>query len=63
MSQAIGRPPVCRRYAPVIEIGHPQRQPGFGTVLKLLTGKSLEGHHVVDAANGFGSSLYGGTKK
>jgi hypothetical protein len=36
---------------------------GSGTVLKLLTGKSLEGHHVADAANGFRSSFYGGTKQ
>jgi hypothetical protein len=36
---------------------------GFGAVLKLLTGKSLEGHRVADTANGFGSSFYGGTKQ
>lgn len=33
---------------------------GFGTVLKLLTGKSLEDHHVADV---LGTSLYGRTKK
>jgi hypothetical protein len=33
---------------------------GFGTVLKLLTGKSLETHHLV---NGYGDTVYGGTKK
>lgn len=33
---------------------------GFETVLKLLTGKSLDTHHLV---NGYGSTVYGGTKK
>jgi hypothetical protein len=32
----------------------------FGTVMRLLTGKSLETHHLV---SGYGSTVYGGTKK
>lgn len=34
---------------------------GFGTVIKLLSGKSLAGHHV--SASGYGSSAYGGSKE
>lgn len=33
---------------------------GLGTLIKLLTGKSLEGHHVL---GGYGASVYGGPKK
>jgi hypothetical protein len=33
---------------------------GFGTVVKLLTGKSLGGHR--HFASGYGSSTYGGGK-
>jgi hypothetical protein len=33
---------------------------GFGHILKLLTGKSLDTHHSLD---GYGDSLYGGSKK
>jgi hypothetical protein len=33
---------------------------GLGTLVKLLTGKSLETHH---AADGYGSSIYNGTKR
>ena len=33
---------------------------GFGHIVKLLTGKSLETHHLV---NGYGSTVYSGTKK
>ena len=37
---------------------------GFGTLLKLLTGKSLESHHtLVESDFGYGSSIYGGVKK
>jgi hypothetical protein len=32
---------------------------GFGSVVKLLTGKSLSGQHS-SALNGYGSSAYGG---
>lgn len=32
---------------------------GFGTVIKLLTGKSLEGRSM---GSGYGSSAYGGSK-
>ena len=35
---------------------------GFGTLLKLLTGKSLEGHHAA-SLDGYGGSMYGGTKR
>jgi len=31
---------------------------GLGTLVKLLTGKSLDGHHT--ALSGYGSSTYGG---
>ncbi len=34
---------------------------GFGSVLKLLTGKSL--HHQSPAEHGYGSSAYGGRKE
>jgi len=33
---------------------------GFGTLLKLLTGKSFEDHHI---ASGYGASTYGGSPK
>lgn len=33
---------------------------GFGTVIKLLTGKSLTGSHHLNS--GYGSSAYGGLK-
>jgi len=33
---------------------------GMGTLLKLLTGKSLEGHN---ALSGYGSSVYGGVNQ
>jgi hypothetical protein len=33
---------------------------GFSTVIKLLTGKSVETHHLL---SGYGSTMYGGTKK
>jgi len=32
---------------------------GFGTLIKLLTGKSLSGRHL---SSGYGSSSYGGNK-
>ena len=32
---------------------------GFGTLIKLLTGKSLSGRHL---SGGYGSSAYGGPK-
>ena len=35
---------------------------GLGTILKLLTGKSLEGHHTL-VNTGYGSSTYGGRKE
>lgn len=37
---------------------------GFSTVLKLLTGKSLESHSslLTSSSKGYGSSVYGGTK-
>jgi hypothetical protein len=35
---------------------------GFSTILKLLTGKSLESHQSL-ANGGYGSSLYGGMKE
>jgi len=37
---------------------------GFGTLLKLLTGKSLENHSSLKPtlSNGYGSSVYGGRK-
>ncbi|MEJ0072755.1 MAG: hypothetical protein WDN27_01535 [Candidatus Saccharibacteria bacterium] len=34
---------------------------GFGTLIKLLTGKSLEGSHGL--SGGYGSSAYGGSKE
>lgn len=34
---------------------------GFGTVVKLMTGKSLTGNHQV--SGGYGSSSYGGSGK
>jgi len=34
---------------------------GFGTAIKLLTGKSLDSQHVINS--GFGSGAYGGFKK
>jgi hypothetical protein len=33
---------------------------GLGTIIKLLTGKSLEGHH---SLTGYGASTYGGTHR
>lgn len=33
---------------------------GFGTLIKLLTGKSLSGRHL---SSGYGSSPYGGSSK
>ena len=33
---------------------------GLDTILKLLTGKSLDGHRVL---SGYGASTYGGTNK
>jgi len=33
---------------------------GFGTIIKMLTGKSLDEHHVSD---GYGRSVYGGLSK
>ena len=33
---------------------------GFGTIVKLLAGKSLEAHHFL---SGYGASVYGGPKK
>lgn len=36
---------------------------GFGTLLKLLTGKSLDSHRAFTQSEfGYGSSAYGGTK-
>jgi hypothetical protein len=35
---------------------------GFGAMLKLLTGKSLEAHHTV-SASGYGGSVYGGSMR
>lgn len=36
---------------------------GFGTLLKLLTGKSLDTHRAFTSNQfGYGSSVYGGTK-
>ena len=34
---------------------------GFGTIIKLLTGKSFDTHHVLH--DGYGASLYGGMKE
>ena len=36
---------------------------GFGTVIKLLTGKSLGGTRPQPMASGYGSSAYGGIQK
>lgn len=37
---------------------------GFGTLLKLLTGKSLDSHRAFAKSEfGYGSSVYGGTKR
>jgi len=33
---------------------------GFGSLIKLLTGKSLSGQHGLSATGGYGSSAYGG---
>jgi hypothetical protein len=33
---------------------------GMGTLIKLLTGKSFEGHH---ALSGYGASAYGGNRQ
>jgi hypothetical protein len=35
---------------------------GFGTVIKLLTGKSLSGSKHLQSDSGFGSGAYGGLK-
>lgn len=35
---------------------------GLGTVVKLLTGKSLMSHHSVGSSAGYGSNPYGGFK-
>lgn len=35
---------------------------GMGTLLKLLTGKSLETNHV-NVVSGYGASVYGGVRK
>ena len=32
---------------------------GLGTLIKLFTGKSLDGHRVANVANGYGRSAYG----
>lgn len=32
---------------------------GLGTLIKLLTGKSLDNHRVANVANGYGRSAYG----
>jgi hypothetical protein len=34
---------------------------GFGTVIKLVTGKSLAGHHAL-STSGYGAAPYGGLK-
>ncbi len=37
---------------------------GFGTIVKLVTGKSLQGHSfLAESASGYGSSPYGGGKE
>ena len=36
---------------------------GFGTIVKMLTGKSLTGNHHVTSSLGYGASAYGGAIK
>lgn len=36
---------------------------GFGTLLKLLTGKSLDNHKILSSSSGYGSSVYGGVRE
>jgi hypothetical protein len=36
---------------------------GFGTIVKLLTGKSLDASSGRHLSNGYGSSAYGGNKE
>ena len=33
---------------------------GIGQILKLLTGKSLENHHIIRDSQSYSSSVYGG---
>jgi len=35
---------------------------GFGTIVKLVTGKSLASNRSLNSSSGYGSSAYGGSK-